>query len=96
MQGLAVKANSEDILEYRAVAVADQQGPERKAMATFRYEGGLYYLTGILLAEAAMILLKEKELVEQLGGGVLTPACLGQRFVERLQNASVQISGKPL
>jgi len=96
MQGLAVEANSEDILEYRAVAVADQQGPERKAMATFRYEGGLYYLTGILLAEAAMILLKEKELVEQLGGGVLTPACLGQRFVERLQNASVQISGKPL
>jgi short subunit dehydrogenase-like uncharacterized protein len=95
-QGPAVEANSKDILEYRAVAVADQQGSERKAMATFRYEGGPYYLTGILLAEAAMILLKEKELVEQLSGGVLTPACLGQRFVERLQNANVQIIGKLL
>jgi hypothetical protein len=41
-------------------------------MATFRYEGGLYYLTGVFLAEAATVLLKEKELVEQLCGGVLT------------------------
>jgi short subunit dehydrogenase-like uncharacterized protein len=95
-QGPTVEANSKEVLEYRAVAVADQQGSERKAMVTLRYEGGLYYLTGVFLAEAAMVLLKEKELVEQLGGGVLTPACLGQKFVERLQNVNVQISGKLL
>lgn len=41
-------------------------------MATFRYKGGLYYLTGVFLAEAATVLPKEKELVEQLRGGVLT------------------------
>jgi short subunit dehydrogenase-like uncharacterized protein len=77
-------------------AVADQPEPEKKTMATFRYEGGLYYLTGVFLAEAAMVLLKENDLVEELGGGVLTPACLGERFVERLQSANVQIDGKLL
>ena len=95
-EGPTVEANANDVVEYRAVAVADQQGPEKKAMATFRYEGGIYYLTGVFLAEAAMILLKEKALVEQLGGGVLTPACLGEAFVERLQNVNVHISGKLL
>jgi short subunit dehydrogenase-like uncharacterized protein len=95
-QGPTVEANAKDVLEYRAVAIADQQGPEKKAMATFRYEGGLYYLTGVFLAEAAMVLLKEKDLVEKLGGGVLTPACLGANFVERLQNVNVHIGGKVL
>ena len=95
-QGPAAQVTANDILEYRAVGVADQQGPEKKAMVTFRYEGGLYFLTGIFLAEAAMVLLKEKTLVEQLGGGVLTPACLGEAFVERLQNANVHVSGKLL
>ena len=95
-QGPTVEDNAKDILECRAVAIADQLEPERKAMAIFRYEGGLYYLTGVFLAEAAMVLLKEKELVEQLGGGVLTPACLGERFVERLQDVNVHISGKLL
>ena len=95
-QGPTVEANASDVLEYRAVAVADQQGPQKKAFATFRYEGGLYYLTGVFLAEAAMVLLKDETLVEQLGGGVLTPACLGEAFVERLHNANVHISGKLL
>jgi short subunit dehydrogenase-like uncharacterized protein len=95
-QGPTVEANAKDVLEYRAVAVADQQGPEKKVMAIFRYEGGLYYLTGVFLAEAAMVLLKENHLVEQLGGRVLTPACLGEKFVERLHNANVHISGKLL
>jgi short subunit dehydrogenase-like uncharacterized protein len=95
-QGPIVEANAKDILEYRAVAVADQQAPEKKAIATFRYEGSLYYLTGVFLAEAAMVLLKENHLVAKLGGGVLTPACLGDKLVERLQNVNIHISGKLL
>lgn len=77
-QGASVEASAEDVLEYRAVAIADHPEPIKKAMATFRYEGSLYYLTGVFLAEAAMALLKEKDLVEELGGGVLTP-CLFRR-----------------
>jgi short subunit dehydrogenase-like uncharacterized protein len=95
-QGPSVEASAQDVLEYRAIAIADQPGPIKKAMATFRYEGSLYYLTGVFLAEAAMVLLKENDLVEELGGGVLTPACLGERFVERLQSANVRIDGKLL
>jgi len=90
-QGPAVEANAKDLFEYRAVAVADQPGPEKKTIATFRYEGGIYYLSGALLAEAAMILLKETTLVEQLGGGILTPACLGEAFVQRLRDAGAKI-----
>lgn len=92
--GPTVEANAKDVLEYRAVAVADQPGPEKKAIATFRYEGGLYYLTGVFLAEAAMVLLKEKALVNELAGGLLTPACLGGKFVERLQSVNVRIDGE--
>lgn len=95
-QGPSVEANAKDVLEYRAVAIADQPGPTKKAMATFRYEGSLYYLAGVFLAEAAMVLLFEKDLVKELGGGVLTPACLGERFVERLQSVNVRIDGKLL
>ncbi len=93
-QGPAAEANASDVLEYRAVAVADKAGPEKKAMANFRYDGGLYFLTGVFLAEAGMVLLREKDLVEELGGGVLTPACLGDRYVERLQNVNIKLSGK--
>ena len=95
-QGPTAEANASDVLEYRAVAIADKSGPEKKAMATFRYDGGLYYLTGVFLAEAAMVLLREKDLVEKLGGGVLTPASLGDKFIERLQNVNVTFSGKLL
>lgn len=95
-QGPTTEANAKDVLEYRAVAVADQSGSEKKAMAKFRYEGGLYYLTGLFLAEAAMVLLQEEELVRKLGGGVLTPACLGDKFVERLQGVNVELSGDVL
>ena len=93
-QGPAAEAIASDVLEYRAVAVADRTGPEKKAIAQFRYDGGIYFLTGVFLAEAAMVLLEEEDLVEELGGGVLTPACLGTRYVERLQNVKIKLSGE--
>lgn len=40
-----------------------------------------------------MVLLENEDLVSGLGGGLLTPACLGDKFVERLQNAGVKIEG---
>ena len=93
-QGPVAEDNASDVLEYRAVAVADQNGPEVKAMARFRFEGGLYYLTGVFMAEAAMVILQEPALVQKLGGGVLTPACLGETFVERLQKAGVLLEAE--
>jgi hypothetical protein len=50
-------------------------------------------VTGIFLAEAAATLLQEDV---GLPGGVYTPACLGQPFIERLNQAGFHIETKRL
>lgn len=98
-QGPTAEAFATDVLDFRAIAVADDtsDGKEKRAMAKLRYDGGMYYFTGLLLAEAAMVLLdNEEDLVKELGGGLLTPACLGYSFIERLQKANVKIEGHML
>ena len=97
-QGPTAEATAKDAIELRAIGVADEttSGKEKKAMARMRYEGGLYYFTGLLLAEAAMVLLENEDLVNKLGGGLLTPACLGDDFIERLRKVGVKIEGKML
>lgn len=82
-----------DALELRAVAVAEQLSKSpRKALATFRFEGGIYALTAIFLAEAAMVLLTNEEEVKKThGAGFLTPSCLGDAYLERLDKANVKI-----
>ncbi|KAL8941843.1 MAG: hypothetical protein Q9211_001651 [Gyalolechia sp. 1 TL-2023] len=89
-QGARKEVTAGECFELRAVAEADQDSPKPKmAMGKFRYDGGIYYLTGIFLAEAAMVLLKDDELTKKLGGGLLTPAMLGRPFIDRLKNAGV-------
>ena len=41
-------------------------------------------VTGILMSQAAMVILEDDP---QLDGGVYTPACLGQHFIDRLHTA---------
>ncbi len=50
-------------------------------------------MTGILLAEAAATLLEEDV---ELDGGVYTPACLGQPFIDRLDRAGFHFETKRL
>ncbi len=89
-QGPSKEASSKEALEYRAIATADQEGPNpRRAFAKFRWDGPLYFFTGVCLAEAAMVILKEEELVKRLDGGLLTPAMLGQPFIDRMKNAGM-------
>ncbi|KAG8531534.1 uncharacterized protein KY384_003163 [Bacidia gigantensis] len=89
-QGAARDVAKKDIIEFRAVATVDEDMEKpRKAFGRLRFEGGMYYLTGVFLAEAAMVLLKEEKLVEELDGGLLTPAMLGQAFIERMTKAGV-------
>jgi short subunit dehydrogenase-like uncharacterized protein len=38
-------------------------------------------VTGLLLAESAISILKDER---KLTGGIYTPACLGQNFIDRL------------
>lgn len=89
-QGTTKEASSKEVLEYRAIATADQGGHSpRRAFARLRWDGPLYFFTGVCLAEAAMVLLKDDDLVERLDGGLLTPAMLGQPFIDRMKAAGM-------
>ena len=89
-QGAVKESTKDELLDHRTVATADHNGrTTKRALGRFRYEGGIYYLTGLLLAEAAMVLLHNDELTKKLGGGLLTPAMLGQPFIDRFRNAGV-------
>lgn len=92
-EGPARKIADKDILEYRTIGTAEQDTSHpKKAMARLRYEGAIYYFTGLLLAEAAMVILRdEDEIIRKFGGGVLTPATLGQPYIDRLCDAGVII-----
>lgn len=53
--------------------------------------GSLYYFTGLAIAEAAMVILRGgKNEASLSGGGILTPATLGEEFIERLVRQSEQ------
>lgn len=91
-----------DVIELRGVAVAEQLAKvPRKALATFRYEGGsMYELTALLMGEAAMVLLdgkKQEELKQRFGGGgFITPSCLGDAYCERIVKAGVRLDVKQI
>lgn len=89
-EGADKEAIRHEYLEYRAVAIADQDKPNpRRAFAKLRWDGSLYYFAGVCLAEAAMVLLNDEKLVQRLDGGLLTPATLGQPFIDRMKNAGL-------
>ncbi|KAL2016543.1 hypothetical protein VTK56DRAFT_3400 [Thermocarpiscus australiensis] len=100
-EGPDAEAAKADEVEYRGVAWADFEeeegggGGERKEGAFCRawFRGSAYYLTGILLAEAAATLLQEDVGLE---GGIYTPACLGQPFIDRLDRAGFHFETKRL
>jgi len=50
----------------------------------------MYHLTGVTSAEAALTILRDKTLAHELGGGLLTPATLGTKYLERLQKAGLK------
>jgi len=77
-------------LSYKAIATADCE-PKKRAVATFDYTGGGYYLTGILVAEAAMIVLRGGDNLAKKLGGMVTPATLEMEYVERLRKAGIKI-----
>lgn len=88
--GPTKEQSQREVLEYRAIATADQDAPNpKRAFARFRWDGSLYYFTGVCLAEAAMVMLNDDELLQRLDGGILTPATLGQPFIDRMKNAGM-------
>ncbi|KAF3483333.1 trans-acting enoyl reductase [Arthroderma uncinatum] len=77
-------------IEYRGVATAKQDKPGKKdirVLGSFRYDGCPYTLTGIFLAEAAMVLARSNRVGQEIKAGYLTPASLEDEYIEKLENA---------
>lgn len=94
-EGPTREDSSKESIEFRAIAKADQEtvAPKR-VFGRLRWDGGLYSLTGLFLAEAAIVLLKENDLVKGLHGGLLTPATLGKPYINRLKKAGLVIEAE--
>lgn len=95
-QGPTMQASQNDRVEYHAIAVADQDVPApKRVFGKFTFHGSMYVLTGLMLAEAAMVVLDEEEKVKKVSrGGIVTPATLGQEFVDRLDKVGVHVDTK--
>ncbi|KAH8652028.1 Saccharopine dehydrogenase-domain-containing protein [Ilyonectria robusta] len=91
-----IRAAKNDYAHFRAVGVADSPNHER-VVATLKVKGSLYSFTGLAIAEAAMVILRGGETeAKKLGGGILTPATLGDEYVERLRAVGVEFDVKIL
>ncbi|KAF2456371.1 hypothetical protein BDY21DRAFT_364583 [Lineolata rhizophorae] len=93
-QGPAREAAEREEMEYRGVGEGMRNEGEqvRKARATWRFKGGMYLLTGILMAEAAMVITRGKGTrAHEAGGGILTPAMLGEAFAERIRKVGIEV-----
>ncbi|KAF2497744.1 hypothetical protein BU16DRAFT_457530 [Lophium mytilinum] len=91
-EGPTEESSKDDLLHYRAVGVADSKGKER-AIAEWEVHTGAYAVTGLTLAEAAMVILKgdlASTEAGKMGGGLLTSATLGDQYLERLKAAGVR------
>ncbi|CAI7633225.1 unnamed protein product [Penicillium glandicola] len=86
--------STNDLLEYHAIATAENASSQR-VFGKITYHGGLYPFTGLLLAEAAMVILNGEEKIKKVSrGGIVTPATLGQDYVDRLEKAGCKTETK--
>ncbi|KIW02422.1 hypothetical protein, variant 2 [Verruconis gallopava] len=77
-------------LVFKAVATADEPR-KRRTFASFEYNGAGYYMTGITLVEAAMVLLRDGDVLGKRLAGMITTATLGYGYVERLRKAGIKL-----
>ncbi|KAJ5800340.1 uncharacterized protein N7518_002408 [Penicillium psychrosexuale] len=88
--------STNDLLEYHAIATAES-APVQRVFGKITYHGAMYPFTGLLLAEAAMVILNEEEKIKKVSrGGIVTPATLGQDYVDRLERVGCIIDTKVL
>ncbi|KAF2450221.1 hypothetical protein P171DRAFT_516150 [Karstenula rhodostoma CBS 690.94] len=91
-EGPSEKAKARDRTSWQTVAFCDNSSAQ-KAVCEMEYSGDMYSLTALLLSEAAMVLLQPdgENWAQKLGGGVLTPATLGDQYVERVKAAGLSM-----
>jgi short subunit dehydrogenase-like uncharacterized protein len=92
--GPSKEAQKGDFLSYKAVGIADTPKKER-VVGRLDTAFGAYPATGLTLAAAADVILRGnlgKTEAGRLGGGILTPATLGEQYVEKLNAFGMKIS----
>ncbi|KAK4084361.1 uncharacterized protein Triagg1_841 [Trichoderma aggressivum f. europaeum] len=81
---------------HRTLTVADtgDESTAKRAIVDFKFQGDQYKFTGIAMVEAAVTLLEGGTEAHRLGGDVMTPAMLGDKYAENLQRpgSGVEIS----
>ena len=82
-------------VEHQGLAVPDREGDVTfpRAWGRVRWEGNGYDYSAMLVAQAAATLVYNGYEIpaSDLGGGVLTPACLGEPYVDRLRGAGIKM-----
>ncbi|KAH8900718.1 hypothetical protein GQ53DRAFT_863349 [Thozetella sp. PMI_491] len=74
-----------DVIEFRAVAKPDPESEaSKRAFGRLSYTG----MTALLMAQGAATILYDETVI--LTGGIFTPACLGQGFIDRIRQAGVE------
>ncbi|KAM5444207.1 hypothetical protein MferCBS31731_000724 [Microsporum ferrugineum] len=89
-EGVAEDDKAGFSIEYRGVSTAKQDKPGKKdirILGSFRYDGCPYVLTGIFLAEAAIVLARSNRVGQDITAGYLTPASLEVEYIENLEKA---------
>ncbi|KAI1138406.1 Saccharopine dehydrogenase-domain-containing protein [Hypoxylon sp. FL0543] len=95
-EGPDVEKTQHSRVKFEAVAIADSSndddgGETPRAYASFSYPSGPYHTTAVVLAQGAASLLYSRRLLGNVNGGCLTPAFLGDDFVERVREAGAAI-----
>ncbi|KAL4807554.1 Saccharopine dehydrogenase-domain-containing protein [Aspergillus unguis] len=94
--GPATESGRNDHFEFRAIATPDQNTSKR-VLGKLKYKGPVYYYTGLLMAEAAMVMLENEEKVKKVSRcGIVTPAVLGQEYLDRLDKVGCTVETQVL
>ncbi|KAF2638497.1 hypothetical protein P280DRAFT_430814 [Massarina eburnea CBS 473.64] len=92
-EGPSKESMKNDFVSYKALGVADTPNKE-KVIAKLDCAHGGYEATGLTLSAAANLILRGR-LAEteagKLGGGILTPATLGEQYLEQLGEFGMKI-----
>jgi short subunit dehydrogenase-like uncharacterized protein len=92
-EGPSKEAMKKEYMSYRAIGIADTEKQEKVA-ATLDVAHGGYGATGLTLSAAAAVILRgrlDETEAGRLGGGILTPATLGEQYLQKLDEFGMKI-----
>lgn len=92
-EGPSKESMKNDFMSYRGVGIAE--GGKGKVTAKLDTAHGGYMATGITLSAAAQVILRgrlQDTEAGKLGGGILTPATLGDQYVKTLNDFGIKIT----